>query len=104
MNRYLIHVYTNWCGMDDTYRAIADSEIDLWDTAEELAYNNFESYSLWEEIAREEGYEPDGMSELDWARLYDEVDASNYYGFDIEKFTGDDEEWEEYGGIIYGNN
>ncbi len=41
MNRYLIHVSTNWCGMDDTFRATANSEEELWDIAEELAYDVF---------------------------------------------------------------
>lgn len=76
--RFLIHVSTNWCGMDDTVRAIADNEEDLYDLAEQLAYDNFESYNLWEEI-----------------------DESNYYGYSIEEFTGDDEEWKEYAGMIY---
>lgn len=30
------------------------------------------------------------------------VDESQYYNFTIEEFEGDDEEWEEYGGEIYG--
>ena len=104
MNRYLIHVSTNWCGMDDTFRATANSEEELWDIAEELAYDNFESYDLWEEVAKEEGYEPDEMSEDDWDNLYNTVDETNYYSFLIEEFTGNDEEWEEYTGPIYGNN
>lgn len=102
MNRYLIHVSTNWCRMDNTLRAIAESEGELYDLAEELAYDNFESYNLWEEIAREEGYDPDEMSEADWDWLYANIDESNYYSYDIEEFSGDDKEWEEYGGLIYG--
>lgn len=102
MKRFLIHVSTNWCGMDQTYRAEADSEMELWDIAEQLAYDNFESYDLWEEVAKEEGYEPDEMSEDDWDNLYNTVDETNYYGFVIEEFTGNDEEWEEYTGPIYG--
>lgn len=101
MNRYLIHVSTNWCGMDNVFRAIAESEDDLHDIAQELAYDNFESYNLWEEIAREEGYDLDEMTEADWDRLYEEIDESNYYGYEIEEFNGDDEEWEEYRGMIY---
>lgn len=101
MNRYLIHVSTNWCGMDDVFRAIAESKDDLHDIAQELAYDNFESYNLWEEIAREEGYDPDEMTEADWDRLYGEIDDSNYYDYKIEEFNGDDKEWEEYTGMIY---
>lgn len=100
-NKYLIHVSTNWCGMDDTYRAQADSEEDLYDLAEQLAYDNFESYNLWDEIAKEHGYEPDEMSENDWDNLYNNIDEACYYDFSIEEFNGDDEEWNEYGGMIY---
>lgn len=32
------------------------------------------------------------------------VDESQYYSFTIEEFEGDDEEWEEYGGEIYGKD
>lgn len=100
-NKYLIHVTTNWCGMDDTYRAISDDENKLYDIAEELAYDNFLMYDLWNSIAEEEGYDPEEMSENDWNELYDKVDESSYYGFSIEKFDGDDEEWEGYTGEIY---
>lgn len=52
--------------MDNTFRAVAESEMDLWDLAEQLAYDNFQSYSCENDIAEEEGYDPDitgrGMS------------------------------------------
>lgn len=101
MERFLIHVSTNWCGMNDTFRAIAENECDLYDIAERLAYENFQSYKCDDYIAEEEGYDPDEMEELDWNELYETVDESQYYDFDIEKFEGDDKEWEEYGGEIY---
>lgn len=63
MKRFLIHVSTYWCGMDDTFRAVAEDETQLWDLAEELAYQNFQSYGLDEEIAEDQGYNPDEMSE-----------------------------------------
>ena len=31
MKRFLIHVSTHWCGGEDTFRAVAESESDLWD-------------------------------------------------------------------------
>lgn len=31
MKRFLIHVSTNWCGMDDTFRAVADNKFSLYD-------------------------------------------------------------------------
>lgn len=55
MKRFLIHVSTYWCGMDDTFRAVAESEMELWDFAEQLAYDNFQSYSCENDIAEEEG-------------------------------------------------
>lgn len=46
MKRFLIHVSTYWCGMDDTFRAVAESEMELWDLAEQLAYDNFSKLQL----------------------------------------------------------
>lgn len=54
MKRFLIHVSTYWCGMDNTFRAVAESEMDLWDLAEQLAYDNFQSYGCEADIAEEE--------------------------------------------------
>jgi hypothetical protein len=45
MKRFLIHVDTNWCGEEDTFRAVAESEIELWDEMwsriDETAYYSF---------------------------------------------------------------
>lgn len=59
MKRFLIHVSTYWCGMDNTFRAMAESELDLYDIAQDLAYENFQSYGCEADIAEEEGYDPD---------------------------------------------
>lgn len=80
MKRFLIHVSTYWCGMDATFRAVAESETELWDLAEQLAYDNFQSYGCESDIAEEEGYD-----------------------FTIEECE-DDEEWNEYSGEIYGED
>lgn len=77
MKRFPIHVDTNWCGEEDTFRAVAESEIELWDIAEQLAYDNFYSFGHDQDIAEEEGYDPDEMT---------------------------DEEWNEYSGEIYGKD
>lgn len=103
MKRFLIHVSTYWCGMDDTFRAVAESEMELWDLAEQLAYDNFQSYSCENYIAEEEGYDPDEMEESDWDELWSRVDESTYYSFSIEECE-DDEEWNEYSGEIYGED
>lgn len=104
MKRFLIHVDTNWCGEEDTFRAVAESEIELWDIVEQLAYDNFYSFGHDQDIAEEEGYDPDEMEDSDWDKLWGTVDESQYYNFTIEEFEGDDEEWEEYGGEIYGKD
>ena len=100
MKRFLIHVSTYWCGMDNTFRAVAESEMDLWDLAEQLAYDNFQSYSCENDIAEEEGYDPDEMEESDWDELWSRVDETTYYNFTIEECE-DDNEWNEYSGEIY---
>lgn len=70
--------------------------MDLWDLAEQLAYDNFQSYSCENDIAEEEGYDPDEMEESDW-------DETTYYNFTIEECK-DDDEWNEYSGEIYGKD
>lgn len=44
MERFFIHVSTSWCRMDNTFHAIVESECDLYDIAQDLAYENFQSY------------------------------------------------------------
>lgn len=73
--------------MDDTFRAVAESEMELWDLAEQLAYDNFQSYSCENDIAEEEGYDPDEMEESDWDELWSRVDESTYYSFSNVKMT-----------------
>ena len=102
MKRFLIEVYTNWCGMDETFRAMAEKESDLDDLASDLAYDNFTSYDCQSYIAEEYGYDPEEMEDSDWDRLWEMADEAQYYGFTIEEFEGTDEEWEEYGGVVYG--
>ena len=101
MKRFLIHVSTNWCGMDNTFRAMAENSYELDKIAAQLAYENFQSYGCEDDIAEEEGYDPDEMEDSDWDELWETVDESQYYGFNIEEFEGDDKEWEEYSGEIY---
>ena len=101
MKKFLIKCDTNWCGEDVTYRAEANSEEELYDIAEQLAYENFESYDRWYDIAQDQEYDPDEMTDKEWDDLYNNVDESEYYNYVIEPFEGDDEEWEQYGEEIY---
>lgn len=91
MKRFLIHVSTYWCGMDNTFRAEAESELELYEIADQLAYDNFQSYGCEADIAEEEGYDPDEMEDSDWDKLWETVDESQYYNFTIEEFEGDDD-------------
>lgn len=102
MKRFIIKVSTNWCGMNASYRAVANDGDDLCEFAQDLAYDNFESYDGASLMAESEGYDPEDMKEHDWNRLYEDVDESDYYSYYIEAFEGTDEEWEEIGGEIYG--
>ena len=75
MKRFLIHVSTYWCGMDNTFRAEAESELELDEIADQLAYDNFQSYGCEADIAEEEGYDPDEMEDSDWDKLWETVDG-----------------------------
>lgn len=94
LQRFIITVTTNWCGMDQKYAALAEHESDLDDVAEQLAYDNFNDNGCWEDIAEEEGYDPSEMSDEDWGTLQGRVDESAYYSYCVEEFTGTEEEWE----------
>lgn len=100
MKRFLIHVSTEWCGMDDTFRAMAENDYELEEIADQLAYENFQSYSCERDIAEEFGYDPDDMEDEDWDKLWEQTSESDYYSHTIEEFVGDDEEWSSYGGEI----
>lgn len=57
MKRFLIHVSTSWCGMDDTFRAMAENDYELDEIANQLAYENFQFYDCENDIAEEFGYD-----------------------------------------------
>lgn len=101
MKRFIIHVETNWCGMWEDFRAVAEKESDLYDTAEDLSYDNYESHGCAEYVAEEQGYEVSEMTDSDWSRLWEDVYEGDYYSYSIEEFTGTDEEWEEFGGYVF---
>lgn len=41
MHKYIIHCETAWCGVYEDYAALAESEIELDDIAQDLAYSLF---------------------------------------------------------------
>lgn len=104
MNKYIIKVHTNWCGMDQEYAAIAKNKEDLESIAAELAYDNFAEFDLLYEVAAELFPDEEGEefsdSQLDAAA---EVEGK-YYWYTINDF--DEElhgnfEWYE---LVYGKD
>lgn len=101
MKRFLIHCSTAWCGMDDTVRVVAEKEEDLWELADELAYENFMSYGGPDLILDE--YDTEDMSEDEIETILEDVDEPAYYYSSIEECE-DDEEWNSYMGEIIGED
>lgn len=62
MNKYIIHCTTAWCGVYEDYSALAESELDLDNISQNLAYALF-SEDGWQLVAEENGYDPDTMTE-----------------------------------------
>ena len=97
MSRFLIECYTNWCGEDNTFSAIANTEIELEDTAAMLSYENFSSFDGIEAILEELFPDAEGKytdSEIDKAVSVKE----DYYGYTIREWdeTRPEEEWDWY--------
>lgn len=96
MKRWIITVSTDWCGMDNSYRAEAESDLDLNDIADNLAYDNWESYSCIEYVAEELGYDVDEMTNVDWDYVQEQAEENPSWHFEIEEFEGTKEEWDSY--------
>jgi hypothetical protein len=95
-SRFLIHVTTNWCGMDQEYAAIAEQESDLWDLAGQLAYDNFSEFNCLEEVLSELFPEVEDEEYSDEQRDEAAEVEGDYYGWIIEEFERPDEEFEWY--------
>ena len=102
LKHFLIHCSTAWCGMDDTFRAVAKKEEDLWELADQLAYENFNSYG-GTDLILEDYYDTENMSEDEIETILEDVEESDYYYASIEECE-DDEEWNSYLGEIFGEN
>jgi hypothetical protein len=87
--------------MDETYRAIAEKEEDLWELADQLAYENFMSYGGPDLIL--DDYDTEYMTEDEIETILEDIDESDYYYSSIEECE-DDEEWNSYLGEIIGEN
>ena len=97
MKRYLVHVCTNWCGMDNSYALETDLEIDtLLDEIQMIAYENFQSFGCDAYIMEElfPGVDSGDYTDEMWD-TYNDVEGE-YYSYTIEEFEGSDEEFDEY--------
>lgn len=102
MNKYIIKVHTNWCGMDQEYAAIAKDKEDLENLAAELAYNNFAEFDLLYEVAAELFPNEEEFSD-DQLEAAAEVEGE-YYGYIIYDFDEESHgnfEWYE---LVYGED
>lgn len=97
MKRYLIHVSTAWCGMDNSYALETDLEIDtLLDEIQMIAYENFQSFGC-DALVMEELFpdvDTEDYTDEMWD-TYNEVEGE-YYSFTVNEFEGSDEEFDEY--------
>ena len=96
MKKFLITVSTDWCGEDQSYRIEAESEHDIEELADEIAYDNWEQYNHLDDIATELGYDVENMTDVDWDYVWDQSYANPSWYSSIEEFEGTEEEWNNY--------
>lgn len=96
MKKFLITVSTDWCGENQSYRIEAESEHDIEELAEEIAYDNWEQYDHLEDIAEELGYDVENMTDVDWDYVWDQAYQNPSWYSSIEEFEGTEEEWNRY--------
>jgi hypothetical protein len=96
--RFIVHLETNWCGEGREFSAIAEEESDIWEYANQQAYENFESFDGFTSMMSDLFEEPEGedgeYSEEQLEEGYSQ--EPGYYSYTIEEFTGDEEEWGWY--------
>lgn len=104
MNKYLINVYTSWCGEDQNFVAIANNEFEFRDLAELESFNNFSDFEGIEAILDEEFPEAEG-DYTDEQREYAEEISPQYYGYTIREFDPEtDGQFEWYEVLYSGEN
>ena len=87
--------------MDDTFRVVAEKEEDLWELADQLAYENFESYGGTDLIL--DDYDAEDMTEDEIETILEDIVESAYYYSSIEECE-DDEEWNSYSDYVIGED
>ena len=74
---------------------MAESELELEDLAEELAFNNYSSFFDTQELLEDLGYDIDDLSEEEIESILDNINEAEYYDWRIAEC--DDEEWDSFG-------
>lgn len=101
MKRFLVICDTAWCGTQETFRAIAEDELDnkLEDAAQLAAYDNFISFSMdvLEEYILPDLF-PDVEEYTDSMRAKAEDVVEEYYSYTIEEWDEErpEKEWSWY--------
>lgn len=105
MKRWLIICDTNWCGTETIYSAYANTEEELEDTAEQLAWDNFNDYgggfeSVLEELFPNEDEYTEEMENEAMDREYE------FYSVIIQEWdeSRPEEEWDWYDCVYDGRN
>lgn len=100
MKRFLINVFTNWCGEEQDYAAYAEDEFEIEPVAAEASYENFNNYpGTGFEAVLEELFDTTHEEDLTEEQLNEAYDVEgNYYGHSIQEWdeTRDEEEWNWY--------
>lgn len=107
MKKFIIRVETEWCGEDNAFAAIAEEESELWQIADELAYENFNSFDGWDSVADEMFPDTEIGDLTDEEREQIDGQECNYYSSSIEEVDENDEEQlEEFNSLdlIYDKN
>lgn len=103
MKRWLITCDTSWCGTETIYSAIADTEEELIDIAEQLAYENFNDLGGGFESVLEELFpdEEEYTEEMENEALDKEHE---FYSVVISKWNLPEEEWNWYDCVYDGRD
>lgn len=103
MKKWLITCDTSWCGTETSYTAIADTELELVDVAEELAYENFNDLGGGFESVLEELFpdEEEYTEEMENEAMDKEHE---FYSVVISEWNLPEEEWSWYDCVYDGRN
>jgi hypothetical protein len=100
MKRFLINVYTNWCGEEQDFAAYAKDAFEIELIAAEASYENFDNYpGTGFGAVLEELFDTTDSEDLTEEELNEAYKAEgDYYGYSITEWdeTRDEEEWNSY--------